>query len=99
MRYHGQGHEIEIQLPDRALGAEDIPALRQAFEEEYSRQFSRAVPGMTIEILNWALEVSSRATCPVKPIRQPPAAQRVQPMGHRSHLVRRHGRMVQSGHP
>jgi N-methylhydantoinase A len=59
MRYHGQGHEIEIPLPDRALEKVDIPTLRRAFEEEYSRQFSRAVPGMKIEILNWALEVSS----------------------------------------
>ncbi|WP_282027260.1 hydantoinase/oxoprolinase family protein [Ruegeria faecimaris] len=59
MRYHGQGHEIEIPLPDRALEETDIPALRRAFEEEYSRQFSRAVPGMKIEILNWALEVAS----------------------------------------
>jgi N-methylhydantoinase A len=59
MRYHGQGHEIEIPLPDRALEEADIPALRRAFEEEYSRQFSRAVPGMKIEILNWALEVAS----------------------------------------
>ncbi|SDX10690.1 N-methylhydantoinase A [Ruegeria halocynthiae] len=59
MRYHGQGHEIEIPLPDRALEEADIPALRRAFEEEYSRQFSRAVPGMKVEILNWALEVAS----------------------------------------
>ena len=59
MRYHGQGHEIEIPLPDRALDDNDIPDMRRAFEAEYSRQFSRAVPGMEIEILNWALEVSS----------------------------------------
>lgn len=60
MRYHGQGHEIEIPLPDRALTEADIPVLRDAFEAEYSRQFSRAVPGMTIEVLNWAVEVSSK---------------------------------------
>ena len=59
MRYHGQGHEIEIPLPDRAMEEADIPALRGAFEKEYRRQFSRAVPGMKIEILNWALQVSS----------------------------------------
>ena len=59
MRYHGQGHEIEIPLPDRALDDRDIPDLRRAFEDEYTRQFSRAVPGMTIEILNWAVKVSS----------------------------------------
>ncbi|WP_170413431.1 hydantoinase/oxoprolinase family protein [Ruegeria arenilitoris] len=61
MRYHGQGHEIEIRLPERALAASDLEALRQAFETEYSRQFSRIVPGMTIEILNWGLSVSSPA--------------------------------------
>ena len=60
----------------------DIPALRGAFEKEYRRQFSRAVPGMKIEILNWALQVSS----------EPPALasypeiitnQRAQPTGQR----------------
>lgn len=61
MRYQGQGHEIEISLPDRALEARDIPDLRHAFETEYSRQFSRVVPGMSIEILNWALTVTSNA--------------------------------------
>lgn len=61
MRYHGQGHEIEITLPDRLLTAADIDVLRTAFEAEYSRQFSRAVPGMEIEILNWAVHVASDA--------------------------------------
>ncbi|WP_282608529.1 hydantoinase/oxoprolinase family protein [Pelagibius sp. Alg239-R121] len=59
MRYHGQGHEIEIAMPDREVMAEDVPALRTAFESEYQRQFSRAVPGMEIEILNWAIRVST----------------------------------------
>lgn len=58
MRYHGQGHEIEIALPDRSLQTCDLAVLKTAFEEEYSRQFSRIVPGMTIEILNWGLSVS-----------------------------------------
>ena len=59
MRYHGQGHEIEIPLPDRTLTQEDIPTLRSAFETEYRQQFARSVPGMTIEILNWAIRVST----------------------------------------
>ncbi len=59
MRYQGQGHEIEIPLPDRAMSEDDIPALREAFEIEYSRQFNRSVPGMKIEILNWSLQISS----------------------------------------
>ncbi|MEM7733721.1 MAG: hydantoinase/oxoprolinase family protein [Pseudomonadota bacterium] len=60
MRYHGQGHEIEIPLPDRDLTADDLDTLREAFEQEYRTQFSRAVPGMTIEILNWSTRVASR---------------------------------------
>ncbi|NKB51093.1 MAG: hydantoinase/oxoprolinase family protein [Rhizobiaceae bacterium] len=59
MRYHGQGHEIEIELPDRNLIKRDISELVSAFEVEYSRQFSRAVPGMSIEVLNWAVTVST----------------------------------------
>ena len=61
MRYHGQGHEIEITLPDRDLSDSDINNLRDAFEKEYSRQFSRAVPGMVIEILNWSLRVGTKS--------------------------------------
>ena len=60
MRYHGQGHEVEIKLPDRDLELRDLDELKAAFEAEYSRQFSRAVPGMTIEILNWAATVSTK---------------------------------------
>ena len=60
MRYHGQGHEIEVPLPDRPLVDTDIETLRADFETHYTRQFSRTVPGMTIEVLNWALSVSSQ---------------------------------------
>jgi len=77
MRYHGQGHEIEIPLPDRDLKPEDIPALRRAFDTEYSRQFSRAVPGMTIEILNWGLDVSSEPS-QLDSHPAPPTARRAQ---------------------
>ena len=59
MRYHGQGHEIEVALPNRDLRPEDLVKMQSAFEGEYSRQFSRTVPGMRIEILNWGLSVSS----------------------------------------
>ena len=61
MRYRGQGHEIEIALPDRDLAQADISELKNRFETEYRAQFSRVVPGMTIEVLNWALTVSTLA--------------------------------------
>ncbi|MEM8792239.1 MAG: hydantoinase/oxoprolinase family protein [Pseudomonadota bacterium] len=59
MRYRGQGHEIEIPLPDRALEREDLDALKEAFDQDYARQFSRPVPGMVIEILNWSLRLGT----------------------------------------
>jgi len=61
MRYHGQGHEIEVGLPDRGLRTTDLPSLRSDFEAEYRRQFSRIVPGMEIEILNWSVLVTTIA--------------------------------------
>ncbi len=59
MRYRGQGHEIEIRLPDRDLVQTDISDLKATFEAEYRRQYARSVPGMPIEILNWAAGVST----------------------------------------
>ncbi|MEM9306377.1 MAG: hydantoinase/oxoprolinase family protein [Pseudomonadota bacterium] len=58
MRYHGQGHEIEVTLPDRPLSEADKARLKEAFETEYAAQFGRVVPDMRIEILNWALSLS-----------------------------------------
>ncbi|MDD9920797.1 MAG: hydantoinase/oxoprolinase family protein [Boseongicola sp.] len=66
MRYHGQGHEIEIELPPRELRSADIAKLKCDFEAEYSRQFSRTVPGMTIEILNWGVTVVAPAPDAIK---------------------------------
>lgn len=60
MRYQGQGHEIEIELPDHVLEGNDISELRDRFEAEYRHQYSRPVPGMKIEILNWGVSVSNK---------------------------------------
>jgi len=60
MRYSGQGHEIEIQLPDRSLADADLKHLTTLFEIQYAKQFSRPVPGMKIEILNWSVSVSTQ---------------------------------------
>ncbi|MGJ8625881.1 MAG: hydantoinase/oxoprolinase family protein [Sulfitobacter sp.] len=77
MRYKGQGHEIEITLGSEPISATDIDKLTADFEAEYSRQFGRRVPGMTIEVLNWGLSVSapapSLATQPDIPTQRPAA--------------------------
>jgi N-methylhydantoinase A len=59
MRYQGQGHEIEVPVPGGELGPDQIATLRTAYEREYARQYRRHVPGMEIEILNWAVVVST----------------------------------------
>ncbi len=64
LRYHGQGHEIDVLLPPRALTADDTATLQARFETAYATQYSRPVPGMQIEILNWAVTASVDLTPP-----------------------------------
>ncbi|HWK45468.1 MAG TPA: hydantoinase/oxoprolinase family protein [Stellaceae bacterium] len=73
MRYVGQGHEIAIGLPDRALTPADAAVLRQGFEAAYAREFARIIPGAEIEVLSWSL-VAGTATpeMPVPPVAPTP---------------------------
>ncbi|MBO9450389.1 hydantoinase/oxoprolinase family protein [Tropicibacter sp. R16_0] len=96
MRYNGQGHEIEIALPDRALEMDDIQPLTKAFEEEYRKQFSRPVPGMQIEILNWAVQVATPDDA-VPPTPQMPELTTVKPEETRPILCDVEGTMKQAG--
>ncbi|MDC0659948.1 hydantoinase/oxoprolinase family protein [Leisingera sp. SS27] len=82
MRYSGQGHEIEIALPDRDLTAQDLGPLTAAFEAEYAKQFSRPVPGMKIEILNWAVRVAT-PDAEVPPVPDVPELRTIAPAAHR----------------
>ncbi|NNF78364.1 MAG: hydantoinase/oxoprolinase family protein, partial [Rhizobiales bacterium] len=59
MRYRGQGHEIEVPLPLRDLEEADLDLMREAYDEAYRAQFHRSVEGMEIEIMNWALMIST----------------------------------------
>ncbi len=59
MRYVGQGHEIAIRLPERALNTADAATLREAFEAEYRRLFARHIPNAIIEIMSWSVLVST----------------------------------------
>lgn len=59
MRYAGQGHEIAVALPNRTLEAADVIMMRDRFEEGYRKLFSRHIPGAVIEVLSWAVLVST----------------------------------------
>ncbi len=77
MRYHGQGHEIEIPLNGEELKQKDLTDLLKKFETEYAFQYSRVVPNMEIEILNWAVKVTTLDK-PPKPLINTDARQTVQ---------------------
>jgi N-methylhydantoinase A len=69
MRYVGQGHEIAVPLPTRAIAAADALAIRAAYDSEYTRFYNRPVPGSEVEIMSFAVTV---ATLP--PPQAPPAS-------------------------
>ena len=59
MRYVGQGHEIPVALPVRALVEADVAALRAAFDREYARFYDRPVPGSDVEVMSYAVTVAT----------------------------------------
>lgn len=59
MRYAGQGHEIAVALPNRPLEDGDVALMRERFEDGYRKLFSRHIPGAVIEVLSWAVLVST----------------------------------------
>jgi N-methylhydantoinase B/oxoprolinase/acetone carboxylase alpha subunit/N-methylhydantoinase A/oxoprolinase/acetone carboxylase beta subunit len=59
MRYAGQGHEIEISVPEADITPDNLTDLVDQFESEYIRLFGRVVPDMEIEVMNWSLMVSN----------------------------------------
>ena len=60
----GQGHEIEVAIPDGALDAGRAARLVAAFEADYARLFGRIVPGMALEVMNWSVRVSTPPEAP-----------------------------------
>jgi N-methylhydantoinase A len=59
MRYLGQGHEIVVTLPNRALLKRDSATLRKTFEQRYLHLFGRIIPDAGIEILTWSLTLTT----------------------------------------
>lgn len=64
MRYRGQGHEIEVDIPAGTLDHESILNLLEKFEADYQRLFGRIVPGMKVEVMNWSIRVSTQSGLP-----------------------------------
>ena len=66
MRYRGQGHELAVAIPGGTLGPGSREALIAAFEAAYARTYSRTIPGLVIEAMNWTLRVAAE-TAPPQP--------------------------------
>jgi N-methylhydantoinase A len=73
MRYVGQGHEITIPLPVRALTAEDADLIKQEYDAAYARFYARPIPGSEIEVLSYIVTIETLAEPPPEPPPEPPA--------------------------
>src|SRR5690606_26821313 len=70
MRYVGQGHEIDVDLPGGRLSADDRPELVGRFEAEYRRLYERGAGDNPVETLSWRVIVSGpRPELPLEQMR------------------------------
>ncbi|MGZ0176927.1 MAG: hydantoinase/oxoprolinase family protein [Acidimicrobiales bacterium] len=70
MRYRGQGHEIEVELPLTQFGPGDEAILLDAFDRAYRSLYTRVIPGMVAEVLTWRVKVST-LVAPPEPVAEP----------------------------
>jgi len=59
MRYLGQGHEIAVPLPGRAIAPGDAARLRADYEARYEAQFGLRIADVPVEFLTWSVNVST----------------------------------------
>ncbi len=58
-RYVGQGHEIQINIPSRALRDTDGKTLKAAFEKAYKSIYGLTIPNQQVEAITWSVTSSS----------------------------------------
>ncbi len=80
MRYSGQGHDIEIEVPPGPVTAETAAVLRARYEARYLELFGRCLPEVEIEVLTWSLAMAT-AEAPVVAARREPGACSPLPLG------------------
>jgi len=82
MRYLGQGHEIFVLLPLRALDAGDHETLQSAYNREYESLYRRIIPDAEVEVLTWSVTISTAHDRPSR-VAEPPAGPCPEPIGVR----------------
>jgi N-methylhydantoinase A len=97
MRYRGQGHEIEVKLPNGRLAEADRAMLAEAFGAAYAKLYGRTIPHLAIEAMTWMLRIRTIPVAP-EPLPAPPAAKTAAPgVGERHFLDPLSGREVPIG--
>ncbi len=59
MRYVGQYHEVEIELPAGPFTAENLPQLLENFHTKYHRMYTYSMPWREAEFLTFRLKVAA----------------------------------------
>jgi N-methylhydantoinase A len=72
VRYIGQGHELQLALPEGALGAADALRLRSQFEKLYGSIYGVTMPDQDVEFVTWSVTVSAPADSPLAAKSVPP---------------------------
>ncbi|HWO06038.1 MAG TPA: hydantoinase/oxoprolinase family protein [Methylomirabilota bacterium] len=58
MRYFGQGHEVDVEIPTGILTEASLAPITSSFETAYRLLYSRTPMGVPLEALNWRAVVS-----------------------------------------
>ena len=64
MRYKGQGWEIPVAVNADIADQPEAAVFLKAFEEAYSKLFSRTVAGLEVEIVIWTAQATTRLQLP-----------------------------------
>ena len=62
MRFAGQFHDLEVDVPNGLLSAENAENMVGVFEREYSRLYHAVLPGYEPMVINWRLRALGTGT-------------------------------------
>ena len=82
MRYSGQGWEIPISFLQKEIRTPSKEVFQKKFEHEYKKLFGRAVLGMQIEIVVWAVNTFT----PLPKIKKEPELKEIKRVSNKSNL-------------
>jgi len=82
LRYVGQGHELRVNLPNRALTPGDATMIRADFETAYETIYGLSISDMDIQSVSWSVTVATKTQAP-EPVRQTGDADAPEIMGQR----------------